>query len=155
MSRITLAVLVVGAALVLVLAGGSVHGQTRYLWVNTTEDLALNAGQCLPQQPCTLRKAIELAEGRQSIVTACFDPEVVPGAMPCPAGALPLSGEDPNFDAATGRWTLTVGSGNVSAGSPNRSRIAIRAVLSRMILSSVLKVKDTTQASFPYSATEA
>lgn len=114
MSRRFSTVLIAVAAFSALLGGEAARGQTLYLWVNTTEDLPIEPGQCLPQQPCTLRSAIEQAERRQSVITACFEPEAVPGARPCPAGALPLTTQDPNYDPATGRWTLTVGAGNVS-----------------------------------------
>jgi len=114
MTRVVAAALAACSLMVALPGGtGSVLGQARYLWVNTTEDRPLEVSQCLPGQPCTFRKAVELAEGFQRVVTACFEPGVVPGARPCPGGVLPLTRQDPNYDAASGRWTLEVRSGTV------------------------------------------
>jgi parallel beta-helix repeat protein len=113
MRRLARLAVLLSALVTLQAHAGPAAGQGRYLWVNTTEDLVSEPSQCIPRQPCTLRKAIELAEGAQSVVTACFDPELVPGARPCPSGALPLTADDENYDPETGRWTMTIRKGAV------------------------------------------
>lgn len=75
------------------------------VYVNTTEDLPVQANHCLPQQDCPLRSAIERIEGAgmQGTIRACFEPGT-PGAKRCSPLAKPLSREDPGYDAATGKW---------------------------------------------------
>lgn len=89
-------------------------GQADVVWVNTTEDLSSEAHHCLPGQVCTLRKALESAEGRQRTISACFEPGVFDGAAECPSGVMPLNRQDPNFNAATKRWHMEIGAGTVS-----------------------------------------
>ncbi len=106
------------AAAVLATLAGMAGGPRRaaaqaQLFVNTTADLPVSSEQCLPGKVCTLRSAIEKAESVSSgaIVTACFDPTVVPNAKRCPLGVQPLLADDPGFDAASGTWRLTLASG--------------------------------------------
>lgn len=73
--------------------------QARAYYVNTTEDLPLDPQQCLPGRPCTFRRAVLLALSYRAPVRVCFEDS-------CPPGQLPLTKEDPNYNPATGRWTL-------------------------------------------------
>jgi CSLREA domain-containing protein len=84
------------------------------LFVNTTADLPVSSDQCLPGKVCTLRAAIEKAESVSSgaIITACFDPTVVPNAKKCQLGFQPLLADDPGFDAVLGKWRITLASGS-------------------------------------------
>lgn len=106
------AALVAVLALAALWAPPSAKAQAQ-LFVNTTQDLPVSSEQCLPGKICTLRSAIEKAESVSSgaVVTACFDPTVVPNAKRCPLGVQPLLADDPGFDAATGTWRLTLASG--------------------------------------------
>lgn len=113
MTRVLRASLVVfGLALTIASAPLPVAGQDAgWLYINTTEDLPISGEQCLPQQVCTLRAALLKAEGRQGVITACFDPSEVPEAKACPERAQPLSTEDVNYDPDTGTWTLEFAKG--------------------------------------------
>lgn len=102
------------AALALALGALALHGaapaqaQAR-LYVNTTEDLPSSREHCLPGKPCPFRGAVEKAESLSggAVITACYDPELVPNAAPCAGpGAQPLTAEDEAYDPETGQWTI-------------------------------------------------
>lgn len=81
------------------------------LFVNTTSDPRIGANQCESDaDDCSLRGAVERARllERGAIIRACFDPGEVDGALPCPPGKKPLRTSDPGYDAATGKWTITM-----------------------------------------------
>ncbi|MEO8082431.1 MAG: hypothetical protein ABI780_01275 [Ardenticatenales bacterium] len=84
------------------------------IFVNTTEDLPVSSDQCLPGKVCTLRAAIEKAESLSSgaIITACFDPAIVPNAKRCQLGFQPLQADDPGFDPVRNKWRLTLAPGS-------------------------------------------
>jgi hypothetical protein len=113
MTHVVRALLVVfGLAVVAASAPVPARGQDAgWLYINTTEDLAISGEQCLPAQVCTLRAALLKAEGRQGVITACFVPSEVPEAKSCPERAMPLTTEDENYDAETGKWTLEYAKG--------------------------------------------
>ena len=58
--------------------------------------------------PCTFRAALMKVDGKQALVSACFDKSVVPNAKPCPQGCLPLEAdEEDEFDEERGQYILT------------------------------------------------
>lgn len=69
-------------------------------YVNTTIDIPYESSHCLPRQICPFRSALETAQAFGAGVRICFGDD-------CPPYALPLSEEDPGYDPATGRWTVT------------------------------------------------
>ncbi len=79
-------------------------------YVNTTEDLPIVQEQCLPQQICTLRAAIEKAQARGAsgggIVRVCYNPADTPKGKPCRGAAQPLKTSDPGYDPASGKWVF-------------------------------------------------
>ncbi len=77
------------------------------VYVNSTQDSEEGAAPCQPGQPgCGLRRAIRTAQLnlQGTIVRSCFDPQEVPGALPCPPGATPIRKSDPGYDPELDRW---------------------------------------------------
>jgi len=99
----------------MIIAGGGagdadlVRAQPSIFFVNSLADSTRTDGQCEDDSgTCTLRAAIQRAAFSDAggIVRACFDPETVPGALPCPPGKVPLGASTPGYDAATGKFVI-------------------------------------------------
>lgn len=103
-----------GLMTVAVIADAQPASAQAQIFVNTTQDLPVASDQCLPGKVCTLRAAIEKAESISSgaIITACFDPTVVPNAKRCQLGYQPLQADDPGFDPDTKKWRMTLAAGS-------------------------------------------
>ena len=106
----TTACLLVGAGI----AGARIAAAQAQIFVNTTQDLPVSSEHCLPGKICTLRSAIEKAESLSSgaVITACFDPAVVPNAKRCQLGYQPLQADDPGFDPDLKKWRVTLAAGS-------------------------------------------
>jgi len=99
----TLRLALVGAACLAARASAvPLRAQEREIFVNTTSFLGSLASHCLPGQPCTIESALEKTQTFGGVVTACFE-----GG--CPPGITPLGTDDPNYDPATGKWSIRYG----------------------------------------------
>jgi hypothetical protein len=79
------------------------------IWVNTTGDPTDASDECVTSNDdCSLRGALERARlsGAGAVITACFDPALVPGAPDCPRGVKMLTARDRGWNEAEGKFFI-------------------------------------------------